>query len=69
MRAYNLFRRKDETGLFCAVPQDVPVPGFVTAEAWEYARSLDLEALSSFDAVAAENSAIANGFYLFHAAA
>jgi hypothetical protein len=69
MRAYNLFRRKDETGLFCAVPEDIPVPEFVTPEAWEYARSLDIETLSGFDAAAAQTSAAANGFYLFHSAA
>jgi hypothetical protein len=42
MRAYNLFRRKDAADLFCAVPEDVPVPDFVTPEAWEYACSLDM---------------------------
>jgi hypothetical protein len=42
MRAYNLFRRKDAADLFCAVPEDVPVPDFVTPEAWEYACSLDI---------------------------
>jgi hypothetical protein len=30
MRAYNLFRRKGEADLFCAVPEDIPVPAFVT---------------------------------------
>jgi hypothetical protein len=68
MRAYNLFRRKGETDLFCAVPQNVPVPEFVTEEQWEYARSLDIETLSGFDSNAAQVSAAANGFYLFHSA-
>jgi hypothetical protein len=68
MRAYNLFRRKDATDLFCAVPEDIPVPVFVTPQAWSYACSLDIQALSCFDA-AAETSAGANGFYLFHSAA
>jgi hypothetical protein len=69
MRAYNLFRRKDETELFCAVPEAIRVPEFVTPEAWEYARSLEIGTLSGFDAVAAETSTAANGFYLFHSAA
>jgi hypothetical protein len=69
MRAYNLFRRKGEADLFCAVPEDIPVPEFVVPDAWEYARSLDIEMLSRFDAAAAETSAAANGFYLFHSAA
>jgi hypothetical protein len=68
MRAYNLFRRKSNADLFCAVPQDVPVPNFVTADEWEYARPLNIETLSGFDAAAAQTSAAANGFYLFHSA-
>ena len=68
MHSYNLFRRKGAADLFCAAPEDVPVPGFVTAEAWEYDRSLDIETLSGFDATAAETSSAANGFYLFHSA-
>jgi len=67
MRTYNLFRHKGGADLFCAVPQDVPVPDFVTAGEWEYACPLDVETLSAFDATAAETSA-ANGFYLFHSA-
>jgi len=68
MRTYNLFRRKGVADLFCAVPQDVPVPNFVSADEWEYARPLDVETLSAFDATAAEKSAATNGFYLFHSA-
>jgi hypothetical protein len=68
MHTYNLFRRKGEADLFCAVPQDVPVPSFVSAEEWEYAHPLEIETLSAFDATAAETSAAANGFYLFHSA-
>jgi len=68
MRAYNLFRRKDETNLYCAVPQDVPVPEFVTADEWECARPPDVETLAGFDASAAQVSAAADGFYLFHSA-
>jgi hypothetical protein len=59
MRAYNLFRRKGEADLFCAVPQNVPVPNFVTADEWDYARPLDVETLSAFDATAAQTSAAA----------
>ena len=66
MRAYNLFRRKEEADLYCAVPEDIAVPSFVTQETWEYAQSLELEVLSGFDATAAEASVKANGFYLFH---
>jgi len=51
------------------VPEDIPVPAFVTPEAWEFGCSLDIQALSGFDVAAAEISAGANGFYLFHSAA
>jgi hypothetical protein len=34
--AFNLFRRKREPDLLCAVPQDCPVPGFVEASAWAF---------------------------------
>jgi hypothetical protein len=68
MRTYNLFRRKHAADLYCAVPEDIAVPSFVTDETWEYAQSLDIGMLSGFDAAAAEVSASANGFYLFHSA-
>ncbi|PVE21167.1 hypothetical protein DC522_28145 [Microvirga sp. KLBC 81] len=69
MRTYNLFRRKDAADLYCAVPENVPVPAFVTEDRWEYAQSLDIGTLSGFDADAAQVSSEANGFYLFHSAA
>ncbi len=68
MRAYNLFRRKDEADLYCAVPEDIAVPSFITQETWEFAQSLELGVLSGFDATAAEASVKANGFYLSHSA-
>ena len=55
MQTYNLFRRQNEEDLYCAVPEDVPVPPFVTDERWEWAQSLDVSQLSGFDAKAAEN--------------
>jgi len=69
MRIYNLFRRKGDADLYCAVPEDVAVPGFLTEAGWEYARSVDVAALSGFDAAAAQASVQANGFYIFHMAA
>jgi hypothetical protein len=66
MRTYNLFRRKGRADLYCAVPENLPIPTFLTEDKWDYARSLELETLSGFDAAAAQVSAGANGFYLFH---
>lgn len=68
MRTYNLFRRRDEADLYCAVPLDQAVPVFLTEATWEFAASLEVDTLSGFDAMAAEVSAAANGFYLFHSA-
>jgi hypothetical protein len=69
MHTFNLFRRKEEADLYCAVPVDRPVPEFLTEDKWEYARSLNIETLSGFDAAAVSASANANGFYLFHSEA
>ncbi len=68
MPAYNLFRRKGEETLYCAVPEDTSVPSFLTGEAWEWTETRSHDALSDFDAAAAEASVLANGFYLFHSA-
>jgi hypothetical protein len=69
LHTLNLFRRKEEANLYCAVPVDRPVPEFLTEDKWEYACSLNMETLSGFDAAAASASADANGFYLFHSEA
>ena len=37
---YNLFRHKWQPDLCCAVPEDYPVPGFITGEQWEFAGTL-----------------------------
>ena len=66
MRTYNLFRRKGEADLYCAVPEDVAIPAFLTEDTWEYAQSLEVDALSGFDAAAPEAAALLNGFFLFH---
>lgn len=35
MLTYNMLRRKDELDLYCAVPQDRPVPAFLTGDKWD----------------------------------
>lgn len=32
----NVFRHKLSPDLFCAVPQDCPVPGFLSADVWRF---------------------------------
>ena len=67
MRTYNLFRRKRRAELVCAVPEDRPVPVFITGALWEFGGKLanaDREPLA-FNHDAAEASVRVNGFYLF----
>lgn len=65
---YNLFRRHAEPDLVCAVPNDFPVPAFVTGEAWTYAGRIEApsEAPPGFSAEIAERGAETRGFHLFH---
>ena len=66
-RCYNLFRRKLEEDLYCAVPEDRPVPSFLTDVTWNYAYTLR-EGVASppgFDQAAAELGVRLIGFHLF----
>jgi len=67
--AFNLFRRKREADLACAVPEDCPVPGFLDPSTWEYVGTLrePTTPLPGFNRRAAEASIRSNGFYLFEA--
>ena len=66
---FNLFRRKREADLACAVPEDCPVPGFLDPSTWEYVGTLrePTTPLPGFNRRAAEASIRFNGFYLFEA--
>ena len=70
LRCYNLFRRKLEEDLFCAVPEDRPVPDFVAGE-WEFRGRLgeaEAEAApSGFRPEAAQAATQTAGYYIFHA--
>ena len=63
---YNLFRRRSEGDLFCAVPEDIPVPNFIETGEWEFScKACGSEGPSGFDPAAAKISARFNGFHLF----
>ena len=66
---YNLFRRKAEQHLYCAVPEDRPVPKFVDGAEWEYrGRVADDDAPPpGFRDEAAAAAARVNGYYIFQA--
>lgn len=65
--AYNLFRRRNEPELYCAVPEHYPVPGFIMGEAWDFGGRLDNPdaAPRGFDPAAARHGVRLTGYYLF----
>jgi hypothetical protein len=67
MRTYNLFRRADRDELICAVPEDRPVPSFITGPSWDFLGCANESVIGSlsFNHEAAEVSVQWNGFYLF----
>jgi DNA-binding transcriptional MerR regulator len=67
--AYNLFCDPQRPALFCAVPEDRPVPGFL--DRWEFARSVRVlaEFPPGFREKAARLGVRYSGFYLFQTTA
>ncbi len=65
--AYNLFRRKQHLNLFCAVPEDYPVPAFVDGHGWEHVGTMASAAPLGFEREAAKAIVPLTGFYLFRA--
>ncbi len=67
MRTYNLFCRKGRAELVCAVPEERPVPAFITGALWEFGGKLKDEDQDpfAFNREAADASVGVNGFYLF----
>ncbi|GJD53281.1 hypothetical protein OPKNFCMD_6056 [Methylobacterium crusticola] len=65
---YNLFRRREEPDLVCAVPSDYPVPSFLSGTAWVFAGSIADPAAAppGFVPRTAEHGIDLNGFHLFH---
>ncbi|GEO17616.1 hypothetical protein [Microvirga aerophila] len=63
--AYNLFRNRLEPDLFCAVPEDRPVPTFIKAPNWTYVAKTDAVAQGAFDLETARTAVWFNEFYLF----
>ena len=65
--AYNLFRCKRSLDLFCAVPEDYPVPTFIDADRWQFAGKVDKpsDAPLGFKRETARAIVHLTGFYLF----
>ena len=64
---WNVFRKADPAGLFCAVPQSGPLPNFLFSGQWRfYSPSEDDRFIAkSFDHRVAPYASQLNGFYLF----
>src|SRR5215207_525870 len=64
---YNLFRNRARPALFCAVPEDRPVPGFLDPGDWRFERALRPSDLNppGFEERAAQAGVRFNGLYLF----
>jgi hypothetical protein len=67
--AYNLFRCKRSLSLFCAVPEDYPVPAFVDGHGWAFAGKVDEPSAAplGFEQEPARALVPLTGFYLFTA--
>ena len=70
-RTWNVFRRRHDEGLCCAVSAEVPVPPFLLSGEWNFGFAVaDGDPLvTGFCPAAAELGAGFNGFYLFFAVA
>jgi hypothetical protein len=66
--AYNFFRNKERPKLFCAVPEDHPVPSFVVGDKWSFEHRLGRSDAPppGFKNRAASVGVRFNGFHLFH---
>jgi hypothetical protein len=65
--AYNLFRHKLMPDLFCAVPQDWPVPGFIEGSTWAFAGTVSERTVApaGLDWELAAASVRRSGFVIF----
>ena len=66
---YHLFRRKGLPDLCCAVPEDRPIPSFVTGERWDLEGTWEgATPPPGLNPTAAELGVCLNGFHLFQIA-
>ena len=64
--AYNVFCRRRQPTLRCAVRQDRPVPSFVRDETWGFGGTITIEEPSAgFQPEAVEDAMRFTGYYLF----
>ena len=66
--AFNVFKRKRQPALRCAVRQDRPVPAFIWSETWVFCGTTTVEdPLPGFQPEAATEAMRFTGYYFFEA--
>jgi hypothetical protein len=64
--AFNVFKRKRNPTLGCAVRQDRPIPEFIGGETWEFGGTVSLEEpFLGFQPELASETTRTTGYYLF----
>lgn len=66
--AYNVFARRQQPALRCAIPQGNPVPPFIQGKAWEFSGTVKpLEwTPAGFQPECAHDAIRVMGYYLFY---
>ena len=66
-RTWNVFRRRNDGGLCCAVPAEAPVPPFLLCGEWDFGFAITDgdPSVRGFCPAAAEIGAGSDGFHLF----
>ncbi len=63
---WNMFKRREEGEIWCAVPTDTAVPRFLFSGEWDYSgQHPERQALPGFQRGVARQAVRMNGFYLF----
>jgi hypothetical protein len=66
MLSFNLFRRRREPDIYCAVPEDRAVPDFLASKRWAFGGKADLHRNPpGFNPQVARTACQLNGFYVF----
>jgi len=64
---FNLFRRKTDPDIYCAVPQGGALPVFLDNDGWEFDGKVQdgSPSLAGFDLTVARTTSRSTGYYLF----
>ena len=67
LHGFNIFSRRDEPDIRCAVPEERPVPVFLEGPVWEFIAKIDGASLAAagFGSGAIAEAIQAQGYYIF----